>query len=235
VVIGGFIITGTQDKTVLIRAIGPSLSLPSVLADPFLRLFDSTGRILATNDNWEDSPNIVAITNSGIPPTNEKESAIIGPLSPGAYTAIVTGANATTGIALVEVYDLDRGADSQLANISTRGLVQTGDVVMIGGIIILGEAPATTLIRALGPSLGLRETLSDPMLEMHDGDGNVIASNDNWKETQQAAIEATGIPPPNDAESAILATLIPGDYTAIVRGKNGSTGLALVEAYHLQQ
>ncbi len=169
----------------------------------------------------------------GFAPTNDNEAAILRTLDPGAYTAIVSGANSTTGVALVEVYDLDSTVDSKLANISTRGLVQTGDDVMIGGIIVQGDTSTDVLIRALGPSLPLSGTLSDPMLDLHDADGDLIASNDNWKDIQQTEIEATGIPPTNDAESAILISLASGAYTAIVQGKNASTGIALVEAYQL--
>lgn len=168
-----------------------------------------------------------------IPPTNDKESAILMTLDPGAYTAIVRGVNNTTGVALVEVYDLDQAVDSKLANISTRGFVQNGDDVMIGGTIVLGPESTDVLIRAIGPSLPVSGAMADPTLELHDSNGVIIASNDNWKETQQAAIEATKIPPTNDAEAAIIATLAPGAYTAIVRGKNNTTGVALVEAYQL--
>ena len=171
--------------------------------------------------------------NTTIAPTNDKEAAILTALDPGAYTAIVRGVGGTTGVGPVEAYDLDSTVDSKLANISTRGLVQTGDNVMIGGFIVTGATPTNTLIRALGPSLPVMGALADPTLELHDGNGAVIATNDNWKDTQQAAIEATTIPPTNDAESAIVQTLAPGAYTAIVRGKNNTTGVALVEAYQL--
>src|SRR4030095_12152899 len=134
---------------------------------------------------------------------------------------------------LVEAYDLDLSADSILANISTRGLVQTGDNVMIGGIIILGTDAPKVLLRAVGPSLPVGGAMADPMLELHDKDGVTIASNDNWRSDQEADIIATNIPPTDDAESAILATLTPDAYTAIVRGKDDTTGVALVEAYQL--
>jgi hypothetical protein len=157
-------------------------------------------------------------------------------LSPGAYTAIVRGVNNTIGVALVESYDLDRTSDSKLANISTRGFVQTGDNVMIGGLIVQGIDPARVIIRAIGPTLsqyGVPSVLADPTLELHDGNGALMSFNDNWKDSQQADIQATGLPPPNDAESAILATLSPGAYTAIVKGKNNTSGVALVEAYQI--
>jgi hypothetical protein len=234
VLIGGFIITGNDSKKVIIRAIGPSLPLSGLLGDPFLELHDHTGLIIAQNDNWVDSPNKQAIIDS-LPPSNDKESAIVMTLDPGAYTAIVKGSNGSTGVALVEVYDLDQSEDSKLANISTRGFVQTGDDVMIGGLIVLGSEPTKAIIRAIGPSLPLNGALTDPTLELHDKDGAIIASNDNWRSDQEAEIVATGLPPTNDAESAILATFNPAAYTAIVRGKNNTTGIALIEAYQLDQ
>ena len=236
VLIGGFVITGTQPKKLLIRAIGPSLTsfgIPDVLADPVLELHDGAGTLITSNDNWGDAPNRQEIIDSGIPPTNDLESAILMTLDPGPYTAIVRGVNDATGIALVEAYDLDLAADSVLANVSTRGLVQTGDDVMIGGIIILGPAPQKVLLCAMGPSLPVAGALADPTLELHDKDGASIATNDDWRSDQEADIMATTIPPTEDAESAILMTLTPGAYTAIVRGKNDTTGVALVEAYQL--
>jgi uncharacterized delta-60 repeat protein len=233
VLIGGFIITGSQAKKVMVRAIGPSLPLAGLLADPTLELHDGMGTLITSNDNWMDAPNKQEIIDSTIQPTNDFESAILTTLDPGLYTAIVRGVNSTTGIALVEAYDLDLSADSVLANISTRGLVQTGDDVMIGGIIILGTDSQEVLLRAIGPSLPVTGALADPTLELHDKDGVIIASNDNWRSDQEADITATTIPPTNDAESAILATLTPDAYTAIVRGKDNTTGVALVEAYRL--
>ena len=234
VLIGGFIVTGTQPKRVILRAIGPSLPVPGAMADPTLELHDSTQAVIATNDNWQDSPDKQAIIDSTIPPTNDNESAIVMTLDPGPYTAVLQGANGGTGIALVEIYDLDQAADSKLGNLSTRGLVQTDDDVMIGGVIVLGTEPTNSIIRAIGPSLPLTDTLTDPTLELHDSNGGIIASNDNWKDTQEAEIEAAGLAPTNDFESAIAATLIPGAYTAIVRGQNNTTGVALVEAYQLE-
>jgi hypothetical protein len=233
VLIGGFIITGTQSKKVIVRAIGPSLPLIGVLADPILELHDLAGTLIASNDNWMDAPNRQEIIDSTIPPPNDFESAILMSLDPGLYTAIVRGVNDTTGVALVEAYDLGLGVDSILANISTRGLVQTGDNVMIGGIIILGTDAQDVLLRAIGPSLPLTGALADPTLELHDKDGVIIATNDDWRTDQEVDIMATGIPPTDDAESAILMTLTPDAYTAIVRGKDNTTGVALVEAYQL--
>jgi hypothetical protein len=193
--------------------------------------------LITSNDNWSTSPNRQAIIDSKLAPTNAKESAILITLNPDAYTAIVRGVNDTTGVALVEVYDLDQKADSKLGNISTRGFVQTQDQVMIGGVIVSGQNPIKVIVRAIGPSLtqfGIRNALADPMLDLHNGDGVLIASNDDWKSSQQAEIQTTGVPPKNDHESAIVRTLTPGNYTAIVRGKNNTVGVALVEAYQLQ-
>ncbi|MGH8095543.1 MAG: choice-of-anchor Q domain-containing protein [Chthoniobacterales bacterium] len=234
VLIAGFIVTGTQPKKVILRAIGPSLPVPGAMADPTLELHDSTQAVIATNDNWKDSPDKQAIIDSTIPPTNDNESAIVITLNPGSYTAVVQGANGGTGVALVEVYDLDHAADSKLGNLSTRGLVQTDDDVMIGGVIVLGTEPTNFVIRAIGPSLPLTGTLADPTVELHDGNGAIIAFNDNWKDTQEAEIEASELAPADDFESAIAAPLTPGAYTTIVRGNNNTTGVALVEIYQLE-
>ena len=241
--IGGFIVTGSAPKRVIIRAIGPSLSnanppVPGILADPTLELHENMGgtdTIIATNDNWVDSPDRQAIIDSTVAPTNDLESAIIAtlqpysPANPITYTAVLGGNNGGTGVGLVEGYDLDQAADSVLGNLSTRGFVDAGDNVMIGGIIA-GSA-GNVLFRAIGPSLGIQNALQDPVLVLHDANGDIIASNDNWKSNQQSLIEGTGIPPTNDNESAIFKTLPPGDYTAIVSGINGTTGVGLVEAY----
>ena len=236
VLIGGFIITGTQPKKVIVRAIGPSLSsfFPGALADPVLELHDSSGGLIFSNDNWrsDQEAEIIATT---IPPSNDLESAIVAtlPANNSAYTAIVRGVNNGTGIGVVEAYDLDISANSKLANISTRGFVQTGDNVLIGGLIVLGQDPLRVIVRAIGPSLPLPGALGDPTLELHDVNGALIASNDNWRSDQEAEIIATTIPPSNDLESAIVRNLAPGNYTAIVRGVNNTTGVALVEAYGL--
>jgi hypothetical protein len=238
VLIGGFIVTGTQSKKVMIRAIGPSLPFPDDLADPILELHDSTGALLDSNDNWVDSPNKQAIIDSTIPPTNDLESAIVAtlPANGSGYTAIVRGVNNGTGIGVVEAYDLDRAVDSKLANISTRGLVQTGDDVLIAGTIVVGQAPQKVIVEALGPSLSVPGNLADPTLELRDGNGALIDMNDNWIDSpnKQAIIDST-IPPTNDFESAIIATLPAGgaQYTAIVRGVNETTGVAVVEVFAL--
>ncbi len=239
VVIGGFIITGSGQKRVIVRAIGPSLvnhGIANPLQNPTLELHDHTGAVIASNDNWMNAPNKQEIIDSGLAPSNNLESAILTSLNPGAYTAIVRGVNNGTGIALVEGYDLNPAAGSKLGNLSTRALVQTGNNVMIGGFIITGPGQKTVLVRAIGPSLaqhGITNPLQDPTLELHNGNGALIAFNDNWKDTQQAQIQATGLAPTNDNESAILRTLPPGNYTAIVRGKNNTIGVALVEVYGL--
>jgi uncharacterized Zn-binding protein involved in type VI secretion len=239
VMIGGLIITGSGQKKVIVRAIGPSLinhGITNPLQNPTLELHDHTGAVIASNDNWMNAPNKQEIIDSGLAPSNNLESAILRSLNPGAYTAIVRGVNNGTGIALVEAYDLDSATASKLGNISTRALVQTGDNVMIGGLIITGPGQKNVIVRAIGPSLaqhGITNPLADPTLELHNGNGAPIAFNDNWKDTQQAQIQATGLAPTNDKESAIVRTLAPGNYTAIVRGKNNTIGVALVEVYGL--
>ena len=181
-----------------------------------------------------DSANKQAIIDSTIPPTNDLESAIVRTLPPANYTAIVRGVNNGTGIGVVEAYDLDTSANSKLANISTRGLVQTGDNVLFAGTIVVGQASQKVIIRALGPSTGVPGALADPTLELHDGNGALLEANDNWVDSpnKQAIIDST-IPPTNDLESAIVRTLTPANYTAIVRGVNDSTGIAVVEVYAL--
>jgi plastocyanin len=234
--IGGFIITGTQPKRVIVRAIGPSLSssFSGALADPVLELRDSSGGLIRSNDNWR-SDQEAEIIATGIPPTNDLESAIVStlPANNSAYTAIVRGVNNGTGIGVVEAYDLDSTVDSKLSNISTRGFVQTGDNVLIGGLIVLGPNPLRVIVRAIGPSLPVAGVLGNPTMELRDGNGALIASNDNWRSDQEAEIIATGIPPANDLESAIVRDLTPGNYTAIVRGVNSTTGIGIVEAYGL--
>ena len=214
---------------------GPSLTLqgvPGALADPTLELHGPSGDVIAFNDNWADGGPIPIELRPAYP----QESAILATLPPGAYTAIVRGVNDTPGVALVEAYDLNSTVDSKLANISTRGRVQMGDNVIIAGTIIRGSSATRVIVRAIGPSLtnlGVPGALPDPTLELHNGNGVVIASNDNWRSDQEAEISATGLAPAKDAESAIVRTLVPGLYTAIVQGKNGTTGVGLVEVYQL--
>jgi hypothetical protein len=241
VLIGGFIVQGSQPKRMILRAIGPSLASQGVtgaMADPTLELHDSTGATIATNDNWQTNTQASEINSSGLAPSNPLESAILTTLQPGNYTAIVQGANNSTGIALIEGYDLDSTTTTtRLVNISTRGQVGANDQVLIGGFIVSGSQPKNLLLRALGPSLtaaGVSGALTDPMIELHNSSGAIIASNDNWQSgTQATAITATGLAPTNPLESAILTTLSPGNYTAIVRGTNNTTGIGLVEVYDL--
>ena len=240
--IGGFILTGPDSKQVIIRALGPSLGangMPGALADTVLDLYDSSGHLLASNDNWKDSQQ-AQIQNTGVAPIDALESAIVTTLSGNsAYTAVVRGSNGGTGIGLVEVYDLGLGASSRLGNISTRGLIEQGDNVMIGGFIVGGSATERTgvVVRAIGPSLsglGLSNALSDPTLTLHDSNGSVIGTNDNWRDAHRPEIEAAGLAPADDREAALFASLAPGAYTAIVAGKANTTGIGLVEAYHVQ-
>jgi CSLREA domain-containing protein len=235
VLIGGFIVSGTEPKKVIIRGMGPSLPFADKLVNPTLELYGPNGLIEA-NDNWVDSPNKQAIIDSTVAPSNDLESAIVATLPAGnsAYTAIVRGVNNETGIGVVEAYDLDGSVDSKLANISTRGFVQTGDNVLIAGMIVLGSQSQKVIVRAIGSSLPLTDKLENPTLELRDGDGGLVESNDNWIDSpnKQAIIDST-IPPANDLESAIVRSLAPGAYTAIVRGVNDTTGIAVVEVYAL--
>jgi hypothetical protein len=238
VLIGGFIVGGTQPKKVIVRAIGPSLPFPDKLANPTLELRDGAGTLIRSDDDWRTGGQEAEIIATTIPPSNDLESAIVAslPANNTAYTAIVRGANNGTGVGLVEVYDLDHTVDSKLANISTRGLVQTGDNVIIAGTIVLGNDTQRVLLRAIGPSLTVTGKLADPTLELRDANGALIRSNDNWRTGgQEAEIIATGIPPANDLESAIVAQLPSNGaaYTAILRGAGGTTGIAVVEVYAL--
>jgi hypothetical protein len=260
VMIGGFIVQGTGAKNVIIRAIGPELipppyNIPNALADPTLELHNGTGALIASNDNWQTtviggiitSNQVSAIQSSGHAPTAASESAIIADLAPGNYTAIVRGVNNTTGVALVEAYDLSPDTTSALGNISTRGFVQTGDTVMIGGFIVQGTGAKKVIIRAIGPELipppyNIPNALADPTLELYNASEALIGSNDNWQTTiiggvitsnQVSDIQNSGHAPTAVSESAIIANLAPGNYTAIVRGVNNTTGVALVEVYDL--
>jgi hypothetical protein len=241
VAISGFIITGNSPKKVAVRGLGPSLPSAgfSRLADPIIKLRNANNSLLASNDNWRDNPAWAEeLKSTGLAPQNDLESAVVATLAPGTYTALMSGVNDSTGIGLIEVYDLDSAGDSRLANISTRGLVRAGDDVVIGGFILGGnDSDTTVLVRALGPSLsdaGVRNAVANPTLELRDGNGVLLEQNDNWKDHQQAAIEGTGIPPRNDLESAILTTLPAGSYTAIAAGKGGTTGLGLIEVYNIR-
>jgi hypothetical protein len=241
VLIAGFVVWGAQSKTILVRALGPTLSsfgVANVLSDPMLELHDSSGATIATNDDWQTGSQASQISSSGYAPNNSSEPALIATLAAGSYTVVVRGYNNSTGVGLVEVYELDT-LSSRLSNISTRGQVGTSQNVLIAGLIIDGSTSKKLIVRALGPSLAappfsLSGTLSNPALELHDSSGNLLASNDDWGTgTQAAAISSSGYAPPNAKESAIIATLPAGNYTAIIRGVNNSTGIALVDAYDL--
>jgi len=237
VMIGGFIISGETDKTVVLRAIGPSLvkaGVKGALADPVLELYDSGGILIAQNDNWNSLP--LGDVPSGFEPADPNESLITATLPAGSYTAVVRGVNGDTGVALCELYDLAPD-NSSVRNISTRALVGTGDDVLIGGFIIGGDDPTKVMVRAIGPSLtsfGVAGALPDPILELHAADGSLIYENDDWRGDQEQQILDSTLAPTDDRESAIIATLPPGNYTAIIHGRGNNTGVALVEVYNLE-
>jgi hypothetical protein len=241
VLIGGFIVTGTEPKTIVLRALGPSLSaygVPNVLADPVLNVYDSSRNLIATNDDWQTDIGEAFIVANGLAPGNPSESAtLVQNLAPGAYTVVVTGKGLTPGIGLVELYDLWPISSSTIANLSSRGSVGTGDNVLIEGFIVGDVESATVVVRALGPSLapfGVSDPLSDPTLTIYDAKGAAIATNDNWQtDPNNIVLQRLGLTPPNASESALVLQLPAGAYTAIVRGANGSTGTALVEVYAL--
>jgi hypothetical protein len=243
VMIGGFVILGTTPKTVIVRAIGPSLAnfgVQGALADPTLTLVRSADQlVMAQNDDWGNAANSAQVQASGFAPSNPKESAILMTLAPGAYTAIVSGVGDTTGVGLVEVYEVDH-PELPLINISTRGRVETGFGVMIGGFVIQGAGPQTVVVRAIGPSLanfGVQGTLANPRLTLvRSSDQAVLAENDDWVSSPNAAqIQASTFAPSNPLESAIYITLDPGVYTAIVSGGDRDTGVGLVEVYKVGQ
>jgi hypothetical protein len=237
--IGGFIITGATPKRVLIRAIGPSLQnfgVPDALADPILELNGPGGFATILNDNWRDDQQ-AEIEATGIPPINNFESAIAVTLAPGAYTAIVRGNGNASGVALVEVYDLNRGVDSKLANLSTRAFTSTGDNIVIAGFMLGGSSGDDSIVvRGIGPSLtaaGVPNALADPTLELRDSNGALMTANNDWQDNpvQMVEIAAASLAPTNTLESAIAATLPPGHYTALLSGQNNSIGIGVVEVY----
>ena len=241
--IGGFIISGSATKRIIVRAMGPSMKangvpVPGRLQDPTLELHSNDGKIIQSNDDWRDTQE-QEIQQSGLAPADDRESAIIVTLPAGSYTAVVAGSDNSTGIGLIEVYDLQATNPDELGNLSVRADVQTGDNVLIDGLILSGGTPKRVLFRALGPSVKINGTpvpgaLQDPTLELHDGNGTLLLSNDNWKDAANSAeIQSTGLAPPDDRESAILMTLTPGNYTTVVRGVNNTTGIGLAEAYKL--
>jgi hypothetical protein len=239
VLIGGIIVTGNTPKRVVLRAIGGPLNIngtpgAGVLQDPVLDLHDSSGNTLQANDDWRYGPEL-EMEASTLAPNGDYDSALIATLSPGNYTAIVHGYAHGTGIALVEAYDPDPASGSRLAEMSTRGNVRTGDEILIGGFIVSNGA-TRVLLRAIGPALtafGISNALQNPTLELRDGNAALIEANDDWKSDNRQEITDTGIPPVDDRESALVRTLVSGSYTALVRGKNSSIGIALVEIYRL--
>lgn len=242
VLIGGFIVTGTAPKDVVVRALGPWLSsvgISDVLADPILELRGPDGSLIATNDNWQDDPSQAAqLTALGLALPHPNEAGLFATLQPNAYTAVLAGKNNGTGVGLVEVYDMGQTANAQMANISTRGLVQTGSNVMIGGFILGGSSDAHVVVRGIGPSLadlGLSPVLANPTLELHDGNGALLTSNDNWLEdpAQAEQLTASGLAPTHWQEAGIRALLPPGPFTAILAGQNGGSGIGLIEIYNL--
>jgi hypothetical protein len=238
--IAGFVIGGSEPKKLLIRGLGPTLTelgITDVLQNPTLELHDSSGSLIARNDHWKNEQ-AAAIAATGLAPPNDSESAILATLQPGSYTVVQAGASGGTGVGLLEIYDLDPVATSTLVNMSTRGLVQPGNGALIAGCSVdSGSGANNVLVRALGPSLtalGVKGALPDPILTLYDSNGNVITANDNWKDSQQEAIENTAHQPPDDFEAAIFTTLTTGSYTAVVTGKNGNSGIALLEVYATQ-
>jgi len=239
VLIGGLIVTGNTSKRVIFRALGGSVSINGTpgagsLEDPILDLYDSSGHLLQTNDDWRYGPEL-EIEASQLAPTNDYESVVIAALAPANYTAIIRGYAHSSGIAVVEAYDPDPASGSRLAEISTRGNVQLGDQILIGGFIV-SNGPTKVLLRAIGPELTafkVPNALQNPTLELRDQNGVLLEANDDWKSDNEKAISDTGAAPKDDRESAIVRTLDPGQYTALVRGKDNTTGIALVEIYRL--
>jgi hypothetical protein len=238
--IGGFIITGSTPKHVVVRGIGPSLvqsGLADVLADPVIELHGPSGFITVTNDNWRDAQEM-AITATGLAPSNDLESAIDATLAPGAYTAVLKGKDNTSGVALVEVYDLSPSS-GKLGNISTRAFVDTGDNIVIAGMVLgNGLGLDQVVVRGIGPSLApaffpSSAVLANPTLELRDENGTLILANNDWQDNpvQAAAIMAAGLAPSNNLESAIAASLPPGFYTVLLAGLNNGIGIGLVEIY----
>jgi hypothetical protein len=241
--IGGFIVQGSATKRVIIRALGPSLEaggdpVPGALQDPILEVHGPDGDLRVSNDNWRSSQES-EIQNTGLAPSDDREAAVATRLEAGNYTAVLKGADSSTGIGLIEIYDLEAANQMELGNLSVRADVQTGDNVLIDGLILRGGNAKRVLFRAIGPSLNVNGDpvpgrLQDTTLELHDENGALLVGNDNWKDAANAQeIQDTGLAPTDDKESAILMTLQPGLYTSIVRGANQTTGIGLAEAYKL--
>jgi hypothetical protein len=237
--IGGFIIRGSEQKKVVLRGIGPSLNVPGKLEDPVIQVFNSSNVNIGGNDDWKtDQQNV---ESTGLAPTNDRESALVITLNPGTYTVVMRGKDNGTGIGLVEVYDVGLAANARLANVSSRGFIGLNDNILIGGFFAGPQTAAVTgvVLRAIGPSLaalGVPRPMQDPTLEVHNSDGDIVASNDDWESNQKSDIEALGLAPSDSRESAVLMrNFDPGAYTAIVRGKNNTVGVGLVEIYDVQQ
>lgn len=239
--IGGFILRGPGQKPVVVRGIGSSLTgfaAGAVLADPVIELFNAQGQSLGRNDNWADAPEAAQITAAGLAPRNAKEAALLRTLSAGSYTAIVSGRDGTSGIGLAEIFDVDPGsASSQLANLSGRGFVRTGDEILIGGLIVSGSTPQRVVTRAIGPDLstaGVPNPLQDPSLEIRNSNGMLVLKNDNFPDANQVAeLDQLGLKPNDARNSAIIETLPVGSYTALVTGVGGTTGIAIVEFFRV--
>jgi len=245
VLIGGFIVTGTEDKQVVLRGIGPSIVGvgETILQDPQIELHDSAGAVVDSNDNWMDLSDAdkTVLADNMLEPTNDSESALVESLAPGAYTVILSGVGDTTGVGLVEMYGLEDGSGSELANISSRATVDAGDNVMIAGFIIGGGGGgfSQVIVRGIGPSLadqGVANPLADPMIELHDENGATIASNDNWMDdSNMQQVSDFGLAPTDDNEAALYSVLMPGAYTAILSSADptATAGVGLVEAYEV--
>ena len=237
--IGGFIIKGSEPKKVVLRGLGPSLNIPGNLQDPVIQLYNSSNTNIGGNDDWKtDQQNV---ESTGLAPSNDRESALVITLNPGTYTVVMRGKNDSSGIGVVEVYDVNLAANSRLANVSSRGFIGINDNVLIGGFFAGPQTAAVTgvVFRAIGPSLAafnVPQPMQDPTLEIHNSNGDIIASNDDWQSSQKSEIEAAGLAPSDSRESAIIMkNFDPGAYTAIVRGKNSTVGVGLVEIYDVQQ
>jgi len=242
VLIGGFIVTGTVPKNVALRGLGPSLTafgVPDPLADPSLELRGANGTLILGNDNWQDDPGqATQLTNLGLGLPDPNESGIVSSLDPAPYTVILSGKDQSTGVGLVEIYDTAAGAASELGNISTRGFVLTGSNVMIGGFILGGNGNTRVVVRGIGPSLaqiGLSPVLTNPTLELHDSNGTLLIANDDWQDDPKSASQLTslGLAPTEPNESGIIRSLPPGAFTAVLAGKDGGTGIGLVEIYNV--
>jgi hypothetical protein len=242
--IGGLIIVGPEKKKVILRGIGPSLTIdgkpfPGRLDDPTLELHNSSGAIIASNDDWRS--NQTEVEQTGLAPTDDRESAIVAMLDAGTYTVVMRGKNNSSGIGVVQTYDIGLAANARLANLSSRGVVGTGDNILIGGFFAGPQTAAVTrmVFRAIGPSLSafnVPQPLQDPTIELRNSNGAMVASNDDWQSNQKTEIEATGLQPKDSRESAVVMTNFePGAYTAIVRGKSNAVGAGLVEIYDVQQ